>query len=106
MLNEKRTTFNLLKGLDFDGWAIPPHTQLTLRNYFFYGLPPGGFVEFMLMHADNIKIEEGYEYNLALNRADNLNKMSILTIARFIREKLPPESWGDYENIKNWMMYK
>lgn len=104
MSSNEKTVFNVLTGLDFDGWAVPPHTQLTLKNYFFYGLPPGNFVEYMLMHANNlVRAQDGAEFIQARQRADTLNAMAINTIARFICEKLPPGSWGSHENIKNWM---
>lgn len=109
MRGSAKTAFYTLRGLDFEGWNIPHHTRHTLRNYYLHGLIPGNFVEYMLLHADNITSNTDIKARTAISfaqcHADGLNKPVpiIVEIAKFIRINLPPESWGSYENINNWM---
>lgn len=83
-----------LRGLDFEGYNIPSHTKYSLENYYFYKLEPGGFLG-SLIAGDSTHHLEGL--------ADQLNRPAIPEIQRFVRKQLPPESFGSWQTLKNWI---
>ena len=94
---EEYMLYAKLRGLDFDGYNIPIHTKHSLENYYYYKLGPGNFLGSLL--ADALSDEENkYLYNAA----DYLNRPAIPEIKRFVRDQLPPESYGSHNNVKLW----
>lgn len=77
----------------FDHHQIPNHTRESLVNYLMKGWEPGGFVESML----------AMDMERAVYAADFVNGANIQSIARWIIEYCPRESWGSYEQVTNWL---
>lgn len=96
MFNPEQETFNKLRGLDFEGYGVPDHTQQCLENYFFYGLPPGSFMEAMLRG----------NYERAYGLADQYNKYSFDEIRRFIEEQIPEDIRGNHQRMQDWIYGK
>jgi hypothetical protein len=96
MFNSEQETFNQLRGLDFQGYGVPAHTQLCLENYFYHGLQPGSFMTCMLRG----------DYEFAVNLADHENHHSIDEIRRFIEEQIPEEIRGSEQRMKAWIYGK
>lgn len=86
-----------LRGLDFEGYNVPGHTKQSLENYYFYKLEPGNFLGSLLADAES-DLDNPY-----LNgAADSLNRPLIHEIKRFVRDQLPPESFGSHNKVKLW----
>jgi hypothetical protein len=86
-------TYTKLRGLDFEGYCVPIHTQGSLERYFFHRLDPGSFVTAMLVG----------DLERAQYRADTINKIAIHEIDRFIREQIPEEARGSIEAVNDWI---
>jgi hypothetical protein len=91
---QEHVLFATLRGLEFEGYNVPTHTQQSLENYYFYKLEPGGFLG-SLIAGDSTHYLEGL--------ADHWNRPAIPEIQRFVREQLPPESFGSWQALKNWI---
>lgn len=94
---EEYILYAKLRGLDFEGYNIPAHTQQCFKDYYFYKLRPGGFLGSLL--ADALSDEENKYLN---NIADQWNRPAIPEIKRFVREQLPPESYGSHNKVALW----
>ena len=90
---EEHVLFAKLRGLNFEGYGVPDHTQHSLQNYYFYKLEPGGFLGSVLADADDTYLE---------GLADHINRPAIPEIKRFVREQLPPESFGSRKAVSKW----
>lgn len=86
-------TYTKLRGLDFEGYGVPIHTEGALERYFFYRLDPGSFVTAMLIG----------DLERARYRADTINKIAIPEIDRFIREQIPEEARGSIKAVNDWI---
>jgi hypothetical protein len=86
-------TYVQLRGLDFEGYAVPLHTRGSLERYFFNRLEPGGFVTCMLVG----------DLERAQYRADSMNRIAIPEIDRFIREQIPEEARGSIKAVNDWI---
>ena len=93
---EELQTFLALKGLNFEGYSVPAHTQGALFRYVFNRYSPGSFGEAML--AGDIQN--------ARYRADSMNAACIDEIDRWIKEQLPEQIHGSYRAVHNWCYYK
>ena len=91
---QEHVLFATLRGLDFDGYGVPGHTQHSLKNYYFYKLEPGGFLGSLIA---------GVETHYLEGLADHTNRPAIPEIQRFVREQLPPESVGSFQAVKKWV---
>lgn len=79
--------------LDRDEDLIHNHTQDTLERYFVHGLPPGSFVEAVLV---------GDLYR-AVARADAWNKKKLSAIVQWIAYNAPDGSYGSWEAVEAWL---
>ena len=79
--------------IDFGNARIPEHTKSTLENYLLYGLPPGGFMTAVLTN----------DLYGAISRADSQNMSRLEDIVRWLQHNAPIDSYGNYENITNWV---
>jgi len=91
---QEHVVFAMLRGLDFDGYGVPTHTQRCLEHYYFYKLEPGGFMTAVLSSAP-------VDYCATL--ADGENSKALDEIQRFVQEQLPEESFGSREKVKKWV---
>lgn len=91
-MENKMQTFIGLKGLNFEGYRVPVHTQGTLHRYVFNRYTPGGFGRAIL--AGDIDAAEW--------RADVENKRAISEIELWIKDNLPEEIHGSYEKVDSW----
>jgi len=94
---QEHVLFATLRGLDFDGYGVPGHTQHSLENYYFYKLEPGGFLGSLIA---------GESYHYLEGLADHTNQPAIPEIQRFVREQLPEEAFGSQEKVKKWVHSK
>lgn len=85
-------TFMAIKGLNFEGYSVPIHTQGIISRYFFNRLLPGSFGEAVL--AGNLEA--------ARWRADVDNQISLEEIDRWIKDNLPEECHGSYDKVHKW----
>lgn len=93
---EELQTFLALKGLDFDGYTVPAHTQGALLRYVYNRYSPGSFGEAMLAG----------DLQSARYRADAMNLICIDEIDRWIKEQLPERMRGSYKAVQNWCYYR
>ena len=91
---DEHVMYTKLRGLEFDGYGVPSHTQHSLRNYYFYKLEPGGFMTALL---------SGYDIDYITSLADHQNQAALSEIQRFVQEQLPDESFGSREKVKKWV---
>ena len=64
----------------------------AMDRYLFDGLMPGGHMEAMLAH----------DYERGIFNADTHSRTVIWATAMWIRENVPRQAQGSYENIKAW----
>jgi hypothetical protein len=88
----KLQIYTALKGLTFEGYMVPEHTQGSLMRYFYNRYNPGSF---------GVSILAG-DIELAGHRADHINSQYIEEIDRWIKEQLPEECHGSYEKVYAW----
>lgn len=69
------------------------HTQEALERYFVHGLPPGSFVEAVLVG----------DLFSATMKADHWNKKSLAAIASWIVYNAPEGSYGSWQNVSAWI---
>lgn len=74
------------------GVGVEDHTPLY--NYLVYGLEPGSFWTAVL---ENNFIEAMLCSHIA-NRIQTLKSM-----AQWINFEMPPEAWGNYDNVADWL---
>ncbi len=79
--------------LDFHNSNIPSHNNQPLEYYLLHGYMPGHFMTSMLC---------GDLFSAAYS-ADSSNFSAIGNIALWISHNAPSESYGNEENIKNWV---
>jgi len=91
---DEHVMYTKLRGLEFDGYGVPAHTQRSLENYYFYKLEPGGFLGSLIA---------GVETHYLEGLADHINQPAIAEIQRFVQEQLPPESFGSFQAVKKWV---
>jgi hypothetical protein len=87
---EKMT--NYIHDFDKNG-HIPPHIRNGFENYLVHGLRPGSFIESVLCN----------NFVGAVQRADHINNNHLRNIADWIMYNMPLNSWGNSENINNWI---
>ena len=73
--------------------SVPERTLDRLRRYRDAGVPPGDFLQAVLMN------------NLqgAVYRADPENKAALANVVEWIELHLPLESWGNQTNYGYWL---
>jgi len=94
---DEHVLYAKLRGLDFEGYNIPDHTRHSLEYYYYYKIGPGNFLGSLLADAESDKDNEYLN-----NAADQHNRPAILEIKRFVRDQLPPESYGSHNKVKLW----
>ena len=80
------------EGLTDNWYYIPPHTRLSLVNYFMHGLHPGGFIEAVLTN----------DLHRCVAIADHANIEALQIIVQWIQSHAPLDSWGTREKIEAW----
>ncbi len=72
---------------------IPENIQGGLDRYQHHHIKTGGFLEAVL--SDDIEDAKG--------RADSNSLRALEDIRQYVRDELPPESWGSREKVKAWI---
>lgn len=97
MTRTEKDTYAAFLQLDFDsnefGRIIPAHTRQSLSDYLTRRLPPGGFLEAVLMN----------DLYMAACRADGLNSLQLIAIIKYVASRFPMECWGSKQAIKDWL---
>lgn len=89
-------TYLALSGLDFDGYEVPAHTQGGLLRYVYNRYSPGSFGTAVLAG----------DHGRALNCADSANHRCLSEIERWVKDKLPANMHGSYDNVQEWIRGK
>lgn len=79
--------------LFYEGWNVPPHTAEAIENYLIRGFQPGGFVTSVLAN----------DLLGAATSCDHINKQCIIDIVKWVAAFAPVGSWGNYDNVGNWL---
>ena len=81
---------------DWDGgWSgLPDMSQLALKNYFLYALPPGGFLTSLL---------SGQTWVEVISHADHWNKPILHKYLDWLHEYAPRGSWGSLQRVESWL---
>lgn len=79
--------------LDYSYYNVPEHTREALENYFFYGYLPGSFVTAVITN-DLVR---------ACNSCDHINREAIVDITKWVMHNAPNGSWGNHNNLQNWL---
>lgn len=74
--------------------GVPQSTKEQIDNYRDRRVPPGGFLEAVL---SNNLVE-------AALRADSDNGAALCDIVKYCYRGLPPDSWGNSEKIRSWLL--
>lgn len=82
--------------LDTDGYNIPGHTRVALSAYVEEGIIPGGFLTAVLCN----------DLFGAVARADALNAACLVDICKFIYNRLPGDTWGSAEIMRDYVARK
>ena len=65
----------------------------TIHNFVLNGLPPGGFTTALLSN----------DLFMALARADYWNVSNLKRITDSVTLRLPPQSYGSYDKVNDWI---
>ena len=93
---EELQTLLALRGLNFEGYSVPAHTQGALLRYVYNRYSPGSFGEAMLAG----------DLQNARYRADAMNAACIDEIDRWIKNQLPERMRGSYQAVRDWCYYR
>lgn len=72
---------------------IPPIIKESLIAYVLQGRPTGGFLHAVLSN----------DLMQAMDKADDINRYRLFDICQYIYEKLPHTSYGNKENVTEWL---
>ena len=75
---------------------VPVHTQLSIEDYLLRGFPPSSFLEAVLTN----------DLFRATNSSDHVNFKQLGQITKWIVTEAPHGSFGNAENIENWVTDK
>ena len=93
---EQNSSDVFVEPLDWQQFSdIPPNTRLTLENYYINRWDPGGFVTAVLSN----------DLMSAAARADAHNARALVSICRFVQNRLPRECWGSYQAVAHWLLH-
>lgn len=76
-----------------DQCEIPEHMQDGLRRYITDGIPPGDFLQAVLMN----------DLKGAFSQADHINRPRIYNFLMFLYNYAPSPCWGSREKYLAWM---
>lgn len=85
--------YTALYPLDFTGYMFYDTTQMSIENYYYRRLHPGGFVYYMLCN----------DFVGAACRADSWNQEKLHEYANWLINRMPPGSWGNKETVDEWL---
>lgn len=85
--------YTALYPLDFSGYNFYDFTQMSIQNYYYKKLNPGGFVYHMLCN----------DFVGAATRADRLNQLLLYDYASWLSNRMPPAAWGSKEIVDAWL---
>jgi hypothetical protein len=74
--------------------GLPDISQEALKNYFIYGLEPGGFLITILCDRPWTEV---------IGRADRWNAPSLGKYLQWLQEYAPQGSWGSEEAVASWL---
>lgn len=74
--------------------GLPDVSQAALKNYFLYGLEPGGFLTSLLCDQS---------WTIVIARADHWNKPYLGKYFEWLGVYAPKDSWGSVEAVKSWL---
>jgi hypothetical protein len=74
--------------------GLPDMSQLALKNYFLYALPPGSFLT-SLLRCD--------PWPDVIVRADYWNKTQLKEYLLWLQEFAPEGSWGTRDLVEDWL---
>lgn len=78
--------------LNFDGYAVHDYNQEAFENYLIHGLRPGGFVTAVLAN----------DLFQAAGRADFVNREHLASVASWVYQNCPAQSFGSYQAVEDW----
>lgn len=80
---------------DWNGMSgLPDTSQEALKNYFLYGLQPGGFLTSLLCNDP---------WPDVITRADHWNKPLLGKYLEWLHDHAPEGSWGSEEAVSSWL---
>ena len=79
--------------LDWEHYEVPEHTRDALENYIIRGYHPGGFLQAVLVN----------NFVNTVCRADHLNQLHLVDIAKWLVHEAPGECWGSDQAVNNWI---
>lgn len=88
----KLIDWDLTADLEYAGTVFSDDFKGSIERYLMQGLEPGGFATAMLAR----------DFERALYSADVHNRKVFWGIAKWIAERMPPGSWGSYDNVRAW----
>lgn len=74
--------------------GLPDVSQEALKNYFLYGLPPGGFLTSLL---------SDHPWSVVISRADTWNRPILGKYLQWLQEFAPQGSWGSEAAVASWL---
>ncbi len=77
---------------EYSNAAFSEDFKGTIERYLIYGYEPGSFATAILAR----------DFERALYSADTHNRKVFYWIARWVAERMPPGSWGSYEQVNAW----
>src|SRR6266446_1399315 len=80
-----------------DGYfLLPPHMRGGMRDYLEKGIPPGGFLYYILCN----------DFMTAAGKADQINLAALPQYCMFLYNNAPANSYGSKDNVADWIKYK
>lgn len=87
------TLYTKLYPLDFESYQLYDTTQMSIENYYYHKLHPGGFVYHMLCN----------DFVGAAIRADSWNQEKLYEYASWLSARMPTVAWGSKEAVDAWL---
>lgn len=85
-----------LKDISPNYSLLPEHMQGAAKRYIEQGIPPGSFLESVIVN----------DLRGAISRADHINKNRLEDIVQFFTWEAPSICWGSPEQFKNWVAHQ
>ena len=72
---------------------LPPHIRPAVKRYVEHGVPPGGFLMYVI--SNNLR--------MAYITADLVNREKLGDILKFFFDEVPANCWGSREAMDYWI---
>lgn len=92
MARDKMIDWELDTSMEYAGVVFSDDFKGSIERYLEFGYEPGGFATAMLAR----------DFERALYAADVHNRKVFWGIAMWIRNRMPEESWGSYQQVEAW----